>query len=292
MRLIGGIAAALVLMAVLIVLGQHYGLLALGWAAEGQQRVQTAMAGAVRAIKAGDPGALWLLTGLCGAYGFLHALGPGHGKVLLGGAALGTDVRPWRIFAIGAAASLAQAGAAILLVLVVLGAFRLTSAHATELAEGTLTLLSRAAVAAIGAVLIWRGLRLLRAAGQGDHHHHHHDHGPDCGCGHDAALKAGSLTTAREAAAMILSIAARPCTGAIFLLAVAWRFGIPGAGVLGVLAMGVGTAALNALAIGGGLLGRRLAGLGHRVGGHGRLAGVLQVAAGGAMAGLAALAMV
>ncbi|MDB6454967.1 nickel/cobalt transporter [Falsirhodobacter sp. 20TX0035] len=284
MRLIAGLAAAALLAVVLIGLGDHYGLAALGWASGVQQKVQTEMAGVIRAIKAGDPWALATLCGLSGAYGFLHALGPGHGKVLLGGAALGTTATARRIFALGAAASLAQALGAILLVLVVVNLFRLTSQEASALAEGALATFSRLAIAAIGALLVWRGLRALRA----EQHHHHH-----CGCGHShgpTAAEVTNLSSRRETFALILSVAARPCTGAIFLLVIAWRFGIPGAGVLGVLAMGLGTAALNALAIGGGLAARRLAWLGRRTG-NARRAGVLQVAAGAAVVGLSALTL-
>ncbi|WP_128253138.1 nickel/cobalt transporter [Falsirhodobacter deserti] len=288
MRLIPALLVAALLAAVLVLLGDHYGVLALGWASQVQFGVQTQMAGVIRAIKAGDPAAIWSLVALCSAYGFLHALGPGHGKVLLGGAALGTGVSAWRIFAIGAAASLAQALAAILLVLVVVNIFALTSTEASALAEGSLATASRLAVAAIGAVLVWRGLRILRKT-----HHHHHE---GCGCGHShgpTAEEVTNLSSWREGAALVASVAARPCTGAIFLLVIAWRFGIPGAGVLGVLAMGLGTAALNALAIGGGLAGRRLAWLGGAAGGVGaaRTASVLQVGAGAAIVGLSLLTL-
>ncbi|NDK34987.1 hypothetical protein [Rhodovulum sulfidophilum] len=67
-----------------------------------------------------------------------------------------------------------------------------------------------------------------------------------------------SLGSAREAAALILSIAIRPCTGALVLLTIAFGLRIPLAGILATLAMGAGTAALNAIAISGAAL--RIAG--------------------------------
>ncbi|MEI4487069.1 hypothetical protein V8J36_12805 [Frigidibacter sp. MR17.14] len=289
MRVILPVAAALALAALLWWLaGGSHAAEAYRWASARQLEVQNAMAGAIRAIKAGRPHAVLSLCGLAAAYGFVHALGPGHGKVVLGGAALASRATAARMFAIGAAASLAQALAAILLVALGVKLFSLGSDQASRLAEGWLATLSRVFIALIGATLVWRGARLLlrgslpafalakisrggaqSARGQSPHaaphdHHHHHDH---CGCTHDhgpAPEAVAALASPREALALILSVAARPCTGAIFLLVIAWRFGIPGAGALAVLAMGLGTAAFNTLAIGGGLAARRLAWAGAR----------------------------
>ncbi|WP_435165573.1 nickel/cobalt transporter [Falsirhodobacter sp. 1013] len=289
MRLTLSLLAALVLAAGLVLLGDHYVLAASGWASQFKFRVQSDMAAVIRAIKAGEPAAFWTLIMLSGSYGFLHALGPGHGKVLLGGSAIGSAIRPLRMFAVGAAASLAQALSAILLVLVTVNLLSLTSQQASAVAEGAMSAVSRIAILVIGGVLVWRGVKALRQAG-----HRHHAH---CGCGHahsPTAQDVVALGTPRDIAALILSVAARPCTGAIFLLVITWHLGIPVAGICGVLAMGFGTAFLNSLAIGGGLAARRVAGLGARMSGIGalRTAGLLQVAAGGAVIGLSALAVV
>ena len=61
----------------------------LSWAAQEQRGFQNAMAGSLRAIRGGDSFAVFTLCSATALYGFVHALGPGHGKVLLGGAALG-----------------------------------------------------------------------------------------------------------------------------------------------------------------------------------------------------------
>ena len=59
-----------------------------------QRTFQNAMAGALRGIQAGNPQAVWTLCSATAAYGFFHALGPGHGKVLIGGASLASGANP------------------------------------------------------------------------------------------------------------------------------------------------------------------------------------------------------
>ena len=61
------------------------------WAVDQQRGFQNQMAGAIHALRAGDPGAYFALLTAAGAYGFVHALGPGHGKYLIGGVGLGTS---------------------------------------------------------------------------------------------------------------------------------------------------------------------------------------------------------
>lgn len=225
------------------------------WAADAQRGFQNLMAGAIRGLKSGDPGALLALFGAAGAYGFVHALGPGHGKYLVGGVGLGTNVDAARLVGIAVASSLAQSLWAIILVY---GGFFLISASAAQmtfLAEDILAPASYLLIGAVGAVLVWRGLRALplraRATAHANAHHghpHDHTHGDDCGCGHShgpTPEEVAKLSSWRETLALIGSIAVRPCTGAIFLLVIAWQIGIPLAGAAAVIVMGLGTAALT-----------------------------------------------
>lgn len=237
------------------------------WAASQQRNFQNAMAVSLRTIKSGEPAAVWSLCIATASYGFMHALGPGHGKLLLGGAALATGATLRRMIVLSLIASLAQSVSAILLVIILLQGIQLASGDAVGLTEKWLAPISYMAIAAIGAVLVVRGLRslsrLLRA-----NKHDHQTH--SCGHNHGVSVsEVKSLQTTRDAVALISSIAIRPCTGALFLLVIAARFDIFMIGILATLTMGLGTALFNILTASSGVAARRLAYMGGRVNGLG-----------------------
>ncbi|MGH1355531.1 MAG: nickel/cobalt transporter [Thalassovita sp.] len=226
------------------------------WAAQGQREMQTAMAGTLRRLKGGDPAALAGLMGLCFAYGFFHAAGPGHGKVLIGGYGLGQRVPMLRLSVLAVASSLAQAATAVIMVYAGVLVLNWSRQFMVDTAERILAPASYAMVALVGLWLLVRGLRHLRRVRAGGHAHHHHDH--DCGCGHahgPTMEQAQETRSLGQALMLVGTVAIRPCTGALFVLIVTWRMGLEWVGIAGAFAMGLGTATVTlAVAIGAILL--------------------------------------
>lgn len=232
-------------------------------AAEAQRALQAPLAGAVRAVKAGQPAAWAGLLAVCFGYGLVHAAGPGHGKFVIGGYGVARRVPVLRLSAVALAASLAQAGVAVALVGAAVLALGWTREAVTGLAEGALAVASRGAIALVGLWLVWRGVRRLAATaggdgrgqgrGRGDHAHthtdtHDHGHGDACGCGHrhgPSPDEVAGLAGWRDTLALVGAVAVRPCSGALFLLILTWQLGIFAAGVAGAFAMGLGVAAVT-----------------------------------------------
>ena len=209
-----------------------------------QRDVQNAMAGALRALQQGEPGAVLTLWGLCFAYGFVHAAGPGHGKLVIGGYGVGARVPVGRLAGLALASSLAQAGTAVVLVYGAVWVLGWGREQMTSFADDLLEPFSYALIGGVGLWLVLRGARHLRAQRAPEH-----DHAAVCAsCGHahgPTPQQAAQVRSLRDAAAIIAAIAVRPCTGALFLLILTWRFGLDWAGIIGAFVMGLGTASIT-----------------------------------------------
>ena len=231
------------------------------WAAGQQRAVQEALAGAVRALRGGQPGAWGALLSVCFAYGFFHAVGPGHGKAVIGGYGLARRVRLRALVGLALAASLAQAALAV--ALVAGGAYLLdwTRPRMEGFAQTAMMPVSHALVAGLGLWLVWRGVRGLAARRAGAQEgradgppvgpDHHHDDACGCGDAHGPSVaQVAQVASVRDAALLVGAIAMRPCSGALFLLIVTFAMGIGWAGVAGTFAMGLGTASVTMLVAG------------------------------------------
>ncbi len=230
------------------------------WAAGEQRDFQNQIARSLRAARAEQPEAVATLLTVCFAYGFFHAIGPGHGKVLIGGYGLGRQVAFWRLSAISVLSSLGQAVTAIVLVYAGVLVFQMSRESLIGTTERVMAPISYGAIAAIGIWLVLRAVRSFArqhrnsqssARHHHDHHdHHHHDQGECSECGHrhgpspEEVANVGSL---REALVLIAGIAARPCTGALFVLILTWQMGIAMVGIAGAFAMALGTATVTTL---------------------------------------------
>ncbi|MEC7668215.1 MAG: hypothetical protein VX622_03995 [Pseudomonadota bacterium] len=225
------------------------------WAADGQREAQTALARGLPALRAGESGALIALLSMCFAYGFFHAVGPGHGKILIGGYGVARQVSMVRLSVLALVSSLAQAATAVILVYSGVLLFNWSRERMEGLADTLLAALSYGAIALIGAWLAYRGLRTLWRSFRPAHDHHHthdHDHSghghvcDTCGHSHGPSIEeVAKVSSLRDALVLIGAIAIRPCTGALFLLILTWRMDIQVAGILGAFAIGLGTASVT-----------------------------------------------
>jgi nickel/cobalt exporter len=197
---------------------------------------------------AGSAGAFaWLVAGGF-LYGVLHAIGPGHGKVVIGAYMFADDHTLRRGLLITALSSLLQAAVAIALVLTLFLALGL--AHgATDAAATWMEYMSFGLLGTVGAILIVRGGRFLRAGRgmptSGQRRAHSPSAASPCrcrSCGHaPTAQQLRNAQGLRSLAAVVASIGLRPCSGALLLMSLACLAGEIWAGIAGTLAMGVGT---------------------------------------------------
>ena len=226
-----------------------------------------------------NPFGVWLLLALSFAYGVFHAVGPGHGKAVITSylVSSGESVRHGVLLSF--AASMVQAAVAIIIVVGGAILLRFTAMQITD-ATDWLEAGSYAAIAVVGAWLLW-----TKSFGGGHHHHHHHhhhhvvatgvdhDHHHDDAYGHDhhghdenehddhdhthdhpaPRVSARPQSGVLRAWSAIVAVGVRPCSGAIIVLVFALSQGLFAAGIAATIVMGLGTgltvAALAALAV-------------------------------------------
>jgi ABC-type nickel/cobalt efflux system permease component RcnA len=244
-RVIAAVALGLIAVMVVLYLGGADRVVQV-WALDGQREAQTAMARGLRALRGGDPAALGGFLLVCFAYGFFHAAGPGHGKLLIGGYGAARSVGAVKLSAVALASSLAQGVSAVALVGAGLWIWQLGREEMTALADRAFAPLSFAAIALVGVWLVWRGARGLIAAeraravdpNEGICSTCGHSHGPD-------PVRLAAATGWRDIAVLIGAVALRPCTGALFVLILTAQMGIFAIGIAGIFAMALGTASVT-----------------------------------------------
>jgi nickel/cobalt exporter len=245
-----------------------------GWLLAEQSELTHMMSARIHALDA-DPSAMWGLAGLGLAYGVFHAAGPGHGKAIIASYMMANDKALARGIVLSFLAALLQGLVAISLVGVAALIFNATAREMNTIAD-TLSNLSYAGIAVIGAWLVWRKGRALvvalsayferrRAVASGalftgapwqaceialpSGAFRVETPGPEIrseeDCGHAHAPDPSTLGEGFSWRGALLTIAAagsRPCSGSILVLVFALAQGAFWAGVGATLAISLGAA--------------------------------------------------
>lgn len=224
------------------------------WIGTQQREFYQLMTDALKEMRE-DGSAVWLLIGLSFLYGILHAAGPGHGKVVISSYMLANETELKRGVILSFASSMLQAISAIVIVGLGFLILRGTAVSMTD-ATGWLEMASYVLIITFGVWLFWRKLKSVQAerahvhahnhAHEHDHHHHHHGDDEVCAtCGHahmPSPKDLGGKMDVRAAAAAVVSVGLRPCSGAVIVLSFALLNELYLGGIASVFAMAVGTA--------------------------------------------------
>lgn len=203
-----------------------------------QRDLHRELAAAMRAAATPGSGVFWSLIGLGFLYGVFHAVGPGHGKVVISTYLASHETRLRRGIALSVLSSLLQGVTAIAAV----GATVTLLERSFREAQVTAVMLESASyglVILLGVFLALQAVRrlLARSPDRYDHGARHccHGHG-------STAADLAAPPSRRHFVMTVLSVGLRPCSGAILVLALAFATDLVPAGVLAVLAMSLGTA--------------------------------------------------
>lgn len=211
-----------------------------------QREVNQQISGLLKAVAENPTQAGGSLLLFSFTYGVLHALGPGHGKVVI---ATWLATHPSKLkssIGLTLASSLLQGLVAIGLVVVVLTVLQLP-ARQLHMSSFWLEKGSYALVGVLGILLCWRALKKLRMLLRRPKftafalHHVHHE---NCGCGHQHLPNPEQMQSGddwRARLMIILSMGMRPCSGAIMVLLFSKVIGVFSWGMASALAMAAGT---------------------------------------------------
>lgn len=202
------------------------------WGFALQRQLNGEMRQHLAAIK--DTGSLQPALGLMLAaflYGVFHAIGPGHGKVVIGSWFATHRARVAHGLAACGLSALVQAGSAVAVVGLLAGVLALAPkdvmAQAAWLEAGSYGL-----IAIMGLTMGWNTLRGRHSCG-----HDHHEHHEGCSHGHHHHPE-----PTRTLFGMAAAVGFRPCSGAILVLLFTLANNMFWVGIASTLAMAVGVA--------------------------------------------------
>ncbi len=203
-----------------------------------------------------------MMIGLSFLYGLVHAAGPGHGKVVVSSYIMANNQTMRRGIFLSFLSSLVQGTVAVSLVAIPALIFNASGTTIKKLGL-QFTQFSYILIILLGIYLLysllykkWKNNRSHSSKNMNDHAHGHahnnahshdndHDHDENCGCGHSHIPRAEEVQGKWDLAkivSLVLSVGLRPCTGALYVLALALIKGVFWIGVLSVYAMALGTA--------------------------------------------------
>ncbi|MEM7021509.1 MAG: hypothetical protein AAF637_02850 [Pseudomonadota bacterium] len=202
-----------------------------------QREANRVIAEHMEAIRDGRSSAALLIgIGLAFLYGVVHALGPGHGKLVVVSYFLSRDARVGRGLLMGLQIAVFHVISAV--VVVVLADLLLRRAFGGGPAEVVgVRLLSYGLIAAIGIVMLVQAFRRsrLRRAGVAVH-------SSCCGAHHPADGRTADISEQTRQGALSLGVGLVPCTGAVLILLYAMANDILFAGVVLAIAIAAGMA--------------------------------------------------
>jgi ABC-type nickel/cobalt efflux system permease component RcnA len=217
-----------------------------------QRDLHRQLAAAIQAVRREGAAAAGTLVVLSFLYGVFHAVGPGHGKVIISTYLLTQESQLRRGVVLSMFASLTQAITAVVIVEASIGllGFTFRRADATAVAFEAI---SYALVALVGAMLVVTRLRRLHArsrqvvtlSDQQSSHAHDLGHDEPCShCGHAHGPTRSDIEapiSLRTLMGVILSVGIRPCSGAVIVLIAAHAMELQWTGIGAVIAMSIGT---------------------------------------------------
>jgi ABC-type nickel/cobalt efflux system permease component RcnA len=167
------------------------------------------------------------------AYGVFHALGPGHGKAVIVSYLASNPQSKFRSCLLAFAAAMFQAVTAIVLVTGLSLILKYKYAD-IEVTASQFSLIGYSLLLALGGYIALRSLTQLYKSEKNPH---------SCGsCCSSASVKVQEKSLS-QLLSVAMAIGLRPCSGALLILVTSSLLGIYHFGVLGTLAMSLGTAA-------------------------------------------------
>ncbi|MEI9747945.1 nickel/cobalt transporter [Moellerella wisconsensis] len=185
-------------------------------------------------------------------YGLLHAMGPGHGKVIITSYIATHPTKLKRSVLLTLLASLLQASMAIIIVSAVLYLFQLSTRYVHQsslilekLSYGTMVVLGAIFCASAGKSLFKTlisppksslKINAIKSISS-------HQHSKNCACSHQHTVSENILNSDWKTQLMVvISMGIRPCSGAILLLIFAYVINAYEWGIVATLVMSLGTA--------------------------------------------------